>query len=126
MAIDPTAPATFSERVISQTIRGEIGFDGVLVSDDLSMQALGGEVAERAARALAAGCDLVLHCNGDHREMEAIAAATGPISARAAGRLAQAEALRRASGPRHFDRHEVEKQFEDLVASGGISELANQ
>src|SRR6202011_3594597 len=91
MAIDPTAPATLSEHIISQAIRGEIGFDGVLVSDDLSMQALGGEVAERAARALAAGCDLVLHCNGDPREMEAIAAATGPISARAAARLARAE-----------------------------------
>src|SRR4029077_930861 len=89
MAIDPTAPATLSERVISQAIRGAIGFDGVLVSDELSMQALGGEIGERAARALAAGCDLVLHCNGDLREMEAIAAATGAISAGAAGRVAR-------------------------------------
>jgi beta-N-acetylhexosaminidase len=126
MAIDPTAPATLSERVISQTIRGEIGFDGVLVSDDLSMQALGGEVAERASRALAAGCDLVLHCNGDRREMEAIAAATGPIWPPTAARLARAEAIGRASGPRHFDRHEGEKRFEALLAGAGISELANQ
>ncbi|HXO90100.1 MAG TPA: beta-N-acetylhexosaminidase [Stellaceae bacterium] len=116
MAIDPTAPATLSEHVISQAIRGEIGFNGVLVSDDLSMQALGGEVAERAARALAAGCDLVLHCNGDPREMEAIAAATGPISARAAARLAQAEGVRRHSAFLEFDRGEAEAQFDALWA----------
>jgi beta-N-acetylhexosaminidase len=123
MAIDPTAPATLSEHVISQAIRGEIGFDGVLVSDDLSMRALGGEVGERAARALAAGCDLVLHCNGDRREMEAIAAATGPISARAAERLAQAEALRRCSAPSGFDRREAEMRFDSLLADREGSEL---
>jgi len=116
MAIDPTAPATLSERVISQAIRGEIGFDGVLVSDDLSMRALGGEVGERAARALAAGCDLVLHCNGDRREMEAIAAATGPILARTEARLAQAEGVRRRSAYLEFDRGEVEAQFDALLA----------
>jgi beta-N-acetylhexosaminidase len=116
MAIDPTAPATLSERVISQAIRGEIGFDGVLVSDDLSMQALGGEVGERAARALAAGCNLVLHCNGDRREMAAIAAATGPISARTAARLAQAEGARRRSACLEFDRGEAEARFDALLA----------
>ena len=123
MAIDPTAPATLSKRVISQAIRGAIGFDGVLVSDDLSMRALGGEVGERAARALAAGCDLVLHCNGDLREMEAIATATGPISARAAGRLAQAEALRCRSAPSGFDRREAEMRFDSLLADREGSEL---
>jgi beta-N-acetylhexosaminidase len=122
----PDGTGDLVRRVISQTIRGDIGFDGVLVSDDLSMQALGGEVAERASRALAAGCDLVLHCNGDRREMEAIAAATGPISPPTAARLARAEAIRRASGPQHFDRHEGEKRFEALLAGAEISELANQ
>jgi beta-N-acetylhexosaminidase len=116
MAIDPTAPATLSERVISRAIRGAIGFAGVLVSDDLSMRALGGEIGDRAARALAAGCDLVLHCNGDRREMEAIAAATGPISARTAARLAQAEGVRRRSAHLEFDRGEVEAQFDALLA----------
>jgi beta-N-acetylhexosaminidase len=106
-----------SQRVISQAIRGAIGFDGVLVSDDLSMRALGGELGERAARALAAGCDLVLHCNGDHREMEAIVAATGPISTRTAARLAQAEGVRRRSAFLEFDRGEAEARFDALLAS---------
>jgi len=121
MAIDPTAPATLSRRVISEGIRGAIGFDGVLVSDDLSMQALGGDIAERAARALSAGCDLALHCNGDRAEMEAIAAAVGPISAGTTERLAQAEALRRHSKERDFDRREAEAEFEALLCglSGG-------
>ena len=124
MAIDPTAPATLSSRVISQVIRGAIGFDGVLVSDDLSMQALGGGIGERAGRALAAGCDLVLHCNGDRREMETIVSATGRIAARTADRLARAEALRSASGPKSFDRREAEAQFAALLAGARVSDLA--
>src|SRR5262249_11766392 len=123
MAIDPTAPATLSSRVISEVIRGAIGFDGVLVSDDLSMQALGGEIAERAERALAAGCDLILHCNGDRREMEAVVSATRPISSRTADRLTRGEAIRRASGPRAFDRREAEAQFAALLADAKVSEL---
>jgi len=126
MAIDPTAPATLSERVISQVIRGAIGFDGILVSDDLSMQALGGEVAERAARALAAGCDLVLHCNGEPSEMEAIVAATAPISPPTAARLVRGEALRRSCGPQQFDRYAAEQRFEALLAGAAIAELAPQ
>jgi beta-N-acetylhexosaminidase len=126
MAIDPTAPATLSRRVISELIRGAIGFDGVLVSDDLSMQALGGDIAARAARALSAGCDLVLHCNGDRAEMEAIVGAVGPISSRTAERLARAEAIRRRSGPRHFDRRAAEKKFEALVGGSEISEVARE
>jgi beta-N-acetylhexosaminidase len=122
MAIDPKAPATLSGRVISQTIRGEIGFDGVLVSDDLSMRALGGDLAERAQRALAAGCDLALHCNGDRREMEAIAAATGPISASTAARLVQAETARSLPAFLEFDRAEAEAQFDALLAGVPISE----
>jgi beta-N-acetylhexosaminidase len=124
MAIDPTAPATLSTRVISEVIRGAIGFDGVLVSDDLSMRALGGEIAERAERALTAGCDLVLHCNGDSREMEAVVTATRPIAAPTADRLARAEVLRRASGTRPFERSEAEAQFDALLAGARVPELA--
>jgi beta-N-acetylhexosaminidase len=115
MAIDPLAPATLSPTVIAEAIRGEIGFDGVLISDDLSMQALGGAIGERARRACAAGCDLVLHCNGDAREMEEIATVVGPLAPRTEARLARGDAIRRASAT-GFDRHEAEAQFDGLMA----------
>jgi beta-N-acetylhexosaminidase len=116
MTIDPTAPATLSRRVISEAIRGEIGFDGVLVSDDLSMRALGGEIGERARSALAAGCDLVLHCNGNPREMEEVVMAAAPISAETLTRLARAEAQRRRSMEAGFDRRETETRFDAMLA----------
>jgi beta-N-acetylhexosaminidase len=93
-ALDARLPATTSSAVIGEVIRGAIGFDGVLVSDDLSMEALSGTPGERAAAALAAGCDLVLHCNASHPEMEEVAAATPPVSATARARLSRAEAMR--------------------------------
>ena len=71
-AIDPGAAITVSARGVKEIIRGHIGFDGLLLSDDLSMQALGGSLAERAARSLAAGCDIALHCNGRMDEMTGI------------------------------------------------------
>ncbi|HEY3912341.1 MAG TPA: beta-N-acetylhexosaminidase [Stellaceae bacterium] len=117
-AIDPMAPATLSRRLVGEIIRGEIGFDGVLVSDDLSMRALGGRLGERARRALDAGCDLALHCNGDPAEMEEIVAAVGPLSAPAAARLARAEALRNEAGrgePARFDRAVAERRFDALL-----------
>ena len=91
-------PATTSAKVIGEVIRGLIGFDGVLVSDDLSMKALGGGFDERARRALEAGCDLVLHCNGDMAEMEAVAAGTLPLCDIARERLARAAAAKRRPG----------------------------
>jgi beta-N-acetylhexosaminidase len=115
-ALDPGLPATLSPRVIGEIVRGDIGFDGVLVSDDLSMRALGGSLGERAARALAAGCDLVLHCNGDATEMTEIAAAAGPISAATAARLERGEAIRTAS-QKPFDRRATEARFDGLVAA---------
>ncbi|TAJ38850.1 MAG: beta-N-acetylhexosaminidase [Reyranella sp.] len=84
-AIDPAACITVSARGVREVIRGHIGFDGLLLSDDLSMQALGGSLGERASRALAAGCDVALHCNGRMNEMTEIAAQTGPMT-EAAGR----------------------------------------
>src|SRR5260370_812175 len=84
-AVDPEAAITLSARGIEEVIRGHIGFDGLLLSDDLSMQALGGSLGDRANRALAAGCDAALHCNGKIAEMADIAGRTGPLSA-AAGR----------------------------------------
>lgn len=71
-AIDPDRPATQSPTVINDVIRGEIGFDGFLFSDDISMQALSGGLSERTLKALDAGCDAVLHCTGDLIEMQAL------------------------------------------------------
>ena len=93
-AIDPAAPATLSSTVIGDVIRGEIGFDGALMTDDLSMKALSGSMSDRAARSLEAGCDLVLHCNGDMAEMAAVAAAVPELSGDAKRRVANAFAQR--------------------------------
>ena len=112
-ALDSALPATLSPRVIATVIRASIGFDGVLVSDDLSMQALGGSLPERARGALAAGCDLVLHCNGDMDEMSGIAAAVGALSDSARSRLDSAEARRRAPGA--FDRFGAERRLAALL-----------
>ncbi len=78
-AIDD-APGTVSPAVI-RVIREDIGFTGILMTDDVSMAALGGPVADRAGRAIAAGCDLVLHCNGDMAEMAGVVAACGTTAA---------------------------------------------
>lgn len=123
-ALDATEPATLSRRMVSEIIRGEIGFDGVLVSDDLSMRALGGKIGERARRALAAGCDLALHCNGDPGEMEEIAAAARPISHDTAERLERGEAMRRRSVSDGFDRGEAEAQLDALLTGAPTTELA--
>ena len=115
-ALDAERPATLSAAVIAQAIRGAVGFDGVLLSDDLSMQALGGSMGERATAAMAAGCDLVLHCNGRMDEMVAVASATGPVTAVAQRRLADGEAMRRrAAVP--LDRPALEARFTALFGT---------
>jgi beta-N-acetylhexosaminidase len=112
--IDAGAAATLSRAVIAQVIRGNIGFDGVLVSDDLSMRALGGSFADRAAGALAAGCDVVLHCNGDMKEMTEIAGATASLTPAARRRIGRAEARRGAAQP--IDRETLAARFSALMA----------
>jgi beta-N-acetylhexosaminidase len=113
-AIDAGLPATLSPRLIREAIRTSIGFGGVLISDDLSMRALPGGLAGRASGALAAGCDLVLHCKGDMTEMTEIADAIGPVSSAAQTRLAAAAALRiRAQRP--FDRAAAATRFAALL-----------
>ncbi len=104
-AIDKDRPATTSPIVINQVIRGRIGFDGLLISDDLSMKALGGRFQDRATQALDAGCDVVLHCNGDAAEMAAIAEAVRPLTPAAHTRIAKARAQRRVPVP--FDAAEA-------------------
>lgn len=96
-AIDEVRPATISPVVIDTVIRGAIGFDGLLISDDLSMRALTGSLAERTTAALDAGCDIALHCNGDLGEMMAVAEACRPLSAAALDRFGRAETLRTQS-----------------------------
>jgi beta-N-acetylhexosaminidase len=94
-AIDPANPATHSAKVIGEVIRGVIGFDGLLMSDDVSMKALSGDFATKAAAILAAGCDLVLHCNGVMEEMRAVAGAAGPLAGKPLARAERALAARR-------------------------------
>jgi beta-N-acetylhexosaminidase len=101
-AIDRVRPATTSRKLIGRTIRGTLGFDGLLMSDDLSMKALSGGFTERARAALAAGCDVVLHCNGDMAEMQAVIAGTRPLVGRAKARAAAA-LNRIARTPEPFD-----------------------
>ena len=93
-AFDPAAPATTSAVIVREVIRGSIGYQGLLMSDDISMGALSGSLAERAGAALAAGCDIVLHCNGDLAEMRAVAAAAPVLSGEAARRAVAALAAR--------------------------------
>ena len=116
-AIDETAPATLSQIVIGSVIRGEIGFDGVLVSDDVSMGALAGSFAERTRGALDAGIDLVLHCNGDMEEMTEIVAAARNLTPEAQTRIARAETLRRGRR-REFDARAAERRLAELMAGG--------
>lgn len=96
-AIDPL-PATTSPAMIAR-IRHDIGFDGLLMTDDIAMQALSGPVGARAAAAIAAGCDVVLHCNGDPAEMAEVVAAAGRLSDAAAERASRALDLRRPPAP---------------------------
>jgi len=114
-AIDEDRPATLSSRLIAGTIRASIGFDGVLISDDLSMAALPGTLPERAAAALAAGCDLILHCNGDRTEMTGIAGSIAALTEAASRRVTVAEARRRGAAM-PFDRRQAETRFAELVA----------
>jgi beta-N-acetylhexosaminidase len=104
-ALDPRHPATLSAPTI-RALRKTIGFGGVLVSDDLGMHALSGDFADRARGALAAGCDLVLHCSGQLDEMKAVAKGTRKLDAAGAERVARAEAMRQKPAPFSFDPEE--------------------
>jgi beta-N-acetylhexosaminidase len=89
-SLDPKQPATLSKKVIAKIIRKEIGFKGLLMSDDVSMKALSGDFASRARAILNAGCDTVLHCNGDMDEMRALAEVIGPLEGKSLKRAERA------------------------------------
>lgn len=110
-AIDRKQPATTSRAVFRRAIRGAIGFDGLVMSDDLSMKALAGGFAERARAALAAGCDVVLHCNGDMAQMRAVAEGTRPLQGKAKAR-AEAALARAPKVPDPFDAAEARARFD--------------
>jgi beta-N-acetylhexosaminidase len=117
-AIDGTQPVTFSRRMIETVIRGEIGFGGVLISDDIAMGALEGGLGERTRRAIEAGCDLVLHCSGIIAETAAVVEAAPPLAPAAQARIARAEALRRRSR-QDFDRRAAAARFAELMSGPG-------
>jgi beta-N-acetylhexosaminidase len=98
-AIDPVAPASVSPIIVGEVIRDSIGFAGLLMSDDISMGALSGSIGERTRAAIAAGCDLVLHCNGEMSEMRAVASAAPVLAGEAARRASIALAAKRTEDP---------------------------
>jgi beta-N-acetylhexosaminidase len=113
-ALDRSAPATLSKKVISSVIRKQIGFRGLLMTDDLSMKALSGSYAEKTRAALAAGCDVVLHCNGEMDQMEEVAAAAGVLKGKALTRAKLA--LRAVRKPVSYDRRQALKDLETIAS----------
>lgn len=118
-AIDPIDPATTSVTMVQEVIRGFIGFRGLLMSDDVSMNALSGSIAERSSASLAAGCDVVLHCNGKLDEMMQVAS-VAPVLSGEAARRAEAALLAR-SAPEEFDVAAARKIFNEMIG-GNASE----
>ena len=118
-ALDPAHPATTSATIIHQVIRGVIGFQGLLMSDDVSMNALSGSIAERTRAILAAGCDMVLHCNGKLDEMREVARETPELSGKALERAGRALASRKA--PQPFDRLKARAELDALVDQAGTA-----
>jgi beta-N-acetylhexosaminidase len=114
-ALDKTAPATLSRKVISNVIRKAIGFRGLLMTDDLSMKALTGSYGDRTRQALAAGCDVVLHCNGEMDQMQEVAEAAGVLKGKPLARARAA--LKSARKPQPFDRKQALKDLERLLGA---------
>ncbi|HEX7792322.1 MAG TPA: glycoside hydrolase family 3 N-terminal domain-containing protein, partial [Afipia sp.] len=116
-ALDPAQPATTSATIIEQVIRGTIGFRGLLMSDDVSMNALQGSIAERTRASFAAGCDVVLHCNGKLDEMRQVASETPMLAGEALARADRALASRRP--PQPFDRGAARAELDRLIDRAG-------
>jgi beta-N-acetylhexosaminidase len=112
--VDDRSPGTHSSAVIGNVIRERIGFDGALMTDDICMGALSGDVRSRAVKAIRAGCDLVLHCNGDLIEMIEVVSGMPELSGEALRRTEAALAARRASEA--VDRKAIEARYDQLLA----------
>ena len=117
--IDPRRPATASPIVVKEIMRGEIGFDGLIMSDDLSMKALKGSFEERAAAVIEAGLDIVLHCNGNLEEGRAVASATPMLSGAPLRRAKAAEAA--ITKPQPFDVARGERELAAITAELGVA-----
>jgi beta-N-acetylhexosaminidase len=117
-AIDALNPATTSHRVMAEVIRGEIGFDGLVMSDDLSMKALSGGFRDRAEASFAAGCDVALHCNGRMEEMTAVAEGAPTLSGDAR-RRADVALGRLRHVPEPFDPVDARARLEAALAAIG-------
>ncbi len=113
--LDPRVPATLSKIVIDDIVRGHIGFDGLLMTDDLSMKALTGSFRERAERAIAAGCDVVLHCNGDLAEARPVAEGAPALAGKALERAEKALECVQQIEP--FDVAEATREFDAAISA---------
>jgi beta-N-acetylhexosaminidase len=118
-ALDSAHPATTSATIIAQVIRGAIGFQGLLMSDDVSMNALAGSIADRTRAIVAAGCDMVLHCNGKLDEMREVAGETPELSGQALQRATRALASRQP--PQPFDRPRARAELDALIERAGMA-----
>jgi beta-N-acetylhexosaminidase len=115
-AIDPKNPATVSSAMVGEVIRKRIGFRGLLVSDDLSMKALSGSLRSRAEAAIAAGCDIALHCNGRFAEMKEVVEGSPELKGEAARRAGAA--LDRLHPPQAiWDMAEARQRFSAMIAA---------
>ncbi|MEH6404999.1 MAG: beta-N-acetylhexosaminidase [Sneathiella sp.] len=115
-AIDPDRPATQSGQIINEIIRGDIGFDGLLLTDDLNMQALEGPLDLRASRALEAGVDIILHCSGKIDEMKLVAGACPKLSDASIDRILRAEKQCNVISPPLYDQHSMIKELNSLLS----------
>lgn len=115
-ALDTDRCASVSPVVIERTIRGEIGFNGLLVSDDINMHALAGTLPERAQAVLAAGCDVALHCSGVLSEMAAVAAAVPSMTGAAMDRFTRAESIRQEKPGMRVTDAELSRRLDALLA----------
>jgi len=118
-ALDPAHPATTSATIINQVIRGVIGFQGLLMSDDVSMNALAGTIAERTRAIVNAGCDMILHCNGKLDEMRDVARETPELTGEALARADRALASRKQ--PQPFDRLAARAELDALINRVGTA-----
>lgn len=114
-AIDPARPGTTSPRLIKEVIRGEIGFEGLLLSDDLSMNALSGTLAQRTKAALFAGCDIALHCNGKMDEMREVASEAKSLDGASLKRADMV--LSHLTEPAAFDAIAAEAHLAELLGT---------